>query len=152
VDTREQTPWEIRSEKISDVRVRKLDTGDYTVLGLEDKLCIERKKSVSEVATNVTEKRFERELERMEAYPHSFLILEFSIDDVMAYPVGSNIPKSKWRKIRVRGPFIMKRLEEIMVRHNVTVVFCGDVDNAQMVGIGIMKRVYEFYNGKNQID
>ena len=32
---------------------RKLDTGDYSLEGLEDKICIERKASVVELANNV---------------------------------------------------------------------------------------------------
>lgn len=53
VDTREQTPWEFSHYSTAK---QKLDTGDYTVSGLEDKLAIERKKSVGEIANNITEK------------------------------------------------------------------------------------------------
>lgn len=144
-DTREQQPWEFSSEKIDQVISRKLDTGDYTVEGLEDKLCIERKKSVAELAGNVTDDRFERELERMSEFPHAFLLLEFGIDDIMVYPKGSRIPKHLARKIRVKGPFIMKRLAEMQIQHNVHIVFGGDTDNARYMATSIMKRVSEKY-------
>ena len=54
VDTREQQPW---SFDFNEIAVAKLDTGDYSVAGLEEILCIERKKSVSEIANNIVDKR-----------------------------------------------------------------------------------------------
>ena len=34
----------------------KLDTGDYTIEGLEDKICVERKGCVEELAVNLGQK------------------------------------------------------------------------------------------------
>ena len=62
VDTREQQPW---SFDFNEIAVAKLDTGDYSVAGLEEVLCIERKKSVSEIANNIVEKRYKDWTKRM---------------------------------------------------------------------------------------
>ena len=73
-DTREQKPLTFNEyEDVFTIR-KGLKTGDYTVEGFEDRLCIERKQSVSEIASNITQKRFTKELERMAEFPHSFLV------------------------------------------------------------------------------
>lgn len=143
IDTREQQPWILESSKINKCISRKLDTGDYTIEGLEDKLCIERKKSVSELAGNLTSARFEKELERMSEYEYNFLLLEFSISDIMDYPIGSKIPKKQWRKIRVRGPFIMSKLARLSLDYGTNVWYCGCKENAEAAAIYLMKQVYE---------
>ena len=55
VDTREQTPWEFGFHNTAK---RKLDTGDYSMEGYESLFTIERKRSVSEIANNLSENRF----------------------------------------------------------------------------------------------
>ena len=83
-DTRERDGWYFKESNYCQGMVdKKLDTGDYSVEGLEDVLCIERKGSVSELANNIVDKRFDRELERMRDFKYKFLILEFSINDIM---------------------------------------------------------------------
>ena len=57
-DTREQDGYTFESSSsryhtCNGMISRKLDTGDYSIEGLEDKLCIERKASVVEFANNV---------------------------------------------------------------------------------------------------
>lgn len=143
VDTREQQPWHVAtSSEVDEVIVHKLDTGDYSIEGLEDKVCIERKKSVSEIATNVSEKRFWAEMERMAKYKYRYLVLEFHIDDITVFPVGSTIPKHKQHKVRIRGPYIMKCLSRIQVDYGINVLFCGDADNARWVATNLMKRIH----------
>jgi ERCC4-type nuclease len=145
IDTREQQGWEFTSDKVESTISRKLDTGDYSIEGLEHVLCIERKKSVAEIAGNVIDDRFFRELERMAEFPHSFLICEFDFEDIVMYPQGSNIPKKMWKKVKVRGPLILKKLSEIQVNYDVHIVFAGNADNAVYAATNIMKRIHEKY-------
>lgn len=144
IDTREQQPWEF--ERCATAS-RKLDTGDYSVEGLEDILCIERKKSVSEIANNVTEKRFKDVIDRMTKYQHAFLILEFDLEDIYRYPIGSNVPKHMWDKIKISPGFIIKNLLELQILHNIKVLFCGDPSNATKMALALMKKVYEIAEG-----
>lgn len=125
---------------------KKLDTGDYSIDGLEDVLCIERKASVSEIAANLVDKRFDRELDRMGSFKYKFLILEFSIEDIKIYPEGSEVPKSAWGSLRVKGNFIMKRLAEIQTKRDIHVIPCGDKYSAWHMAVSIMKRVNEIEN------
>jgi ERCC4-type nuclease len=142
VDTREQHPWAFdHMEKT----VSKLDTGDYSLRGLENIFCIERKGSVSEFANNITEKRFKDVIDRMSTIQHAFLLLEFDLEDVLIYPVGSNVPKRMWDRLKISPKFILKHLIELQILHNIKVIFCGDASNAEKMAISIMRKVYEYY-------
>ena len=143
-DTRERDGWYFKESNYCQGMVdKKLDTGDYSVEGLEDVLCIERKGSVSELANNIVDKRFDRELERMRDFKYKFLILEFGIKDIMSFPPGSDIPKPKWSKIRIKGNFILKKLAEYQTEYNIHVLPCGDKTSAWHMTSSIMKRVVE---------
>ena len=146
VDTREQMPWEFGYHTTSK---QKLDTGDYSIQGFESLFTIERKMSVSEIANNITENRFKDVLERLSKIPHAFMIMEFSIEDIYNFPVGSDVPKRLWDKLRVKGHYIMKVLLEAQLNHNIHILFCGDSDNAEKTAVSLMKRIYEKY-GKKQ--
>lgn len=126
---------------------RKLDTGDYSLLGFEDKLCIERKASVSELAGNLgkDKKRFMAEIDRMTDFDFKFLVLEFSLEDVMNFPEGSDIPESKWSQIRITNKYMLKMLIEFQMYDRIHVIFCGNRKNAKLVVNSILKRVNEFY-------
>ena len=145
IDTREQIPWEFGFHNTAK---KKLDTGDYTIEGFENILAIERKKSVSEIATNLSESRFSDVLDRLNKIKHSYMVFEFSLDEVYSFPVGSDIPKKLWDKLRISGNYIIKRLIEIQLKYNIQVVFCGDSDNAEKFSASLMKRIYEQYHTK----
>ena len=142
VDTREQIPWEFGFHVTSH---KKLNTGDYSIEGLEHILCIERKRSVSEIANNISEPRFKDVLDRMDKIKHSFILLEFSLDDLYSFPVGSDIPEKLWDKIKITSKYLLKYLIQIQLNRNIHIIFCGSPDNAEKMAISIMKRIYEKY-------
>ena len=61
-------------DKCSGMDVSTLHTGDYTLEGFEDVVCIERKACVSEIAMNLGKKKnaFNAEMERMKTSPFRF--------------------------------------------------------------------------------
>jgi len=149
-DTREKEGhgWSWRKSKYCDGTVsRKLDTGDYTLEGMENYLTIDRKGSIAEWAKNVTEARFERELERLDAIQHPWILLEFNMNDVLNYPVGSGIPKYKWKYLKFRGPFILKKMTEMTMRHRARIVLCGG--SGKEVASNIFKRTIEHANANS---
>lgn len=148
VDTREQQPWNFTSSSINEIKRQKLDTGDYSIEGMEDILCIERKQSVSELAGNITDKRFIRELERMAKFRFKFLILEFDYYSIDIFPQGSTIPEKFRKNIRVSGNYIMKMLSEIQVKYGVHVVTCMNSNYASHVASNIMKQVIEIVHNE----
>jgi hypothetical protein len=141
-------PWEFGFHSTSK---QKLDTGDYSIVGFESIFTIERKRSVSEIANNITESRFKDVLQRMGQIPHSFMLMEFDLEEIYQFPVGSDIPKKMWDKLRISGNYIMKYLVEAQLNHNIHILFCGDAENAERTAVSIMKRIYEKYGNKNTI-
>jgi ERCC4-type nuclease len=139
IDTREQQPWSFDSYAKANT---KLDTGDYSIQGFENIVAIERKKSVSEFANNITESRFTDVVMRMGEIKYSFLLLEFNLEDVLIYPVGSTVPKRMWDKIKISPAFILKNLLDLELKHNISVHFCGNSGNAEKLAETIFKKVY----------
>lgn len=74
VDTRDQTPWIL--EPMRTVRAG-LDIGDYSILGLESVIAIERKSLADFVACCGAEReRFQRELDRLRGWPVTAVVVE----------------------------------------------------------------------------
>jgi ERCC4-type nuclease len=140
IDTREQQPWEFEHYTTAS---KKLETGDYSIKGLENLFTIERKKSVSEIANNISENRFDKELKRLEQYSYKFLLLEFSLQDILDYPIGSSVPKKMWEKLKITNKYILKYLTQISINYNIQTFFCGNKSNAEEMAISIIKRIVE---------
>tara|TARA_B100000959_G_C14833851_1_gene563056 strand:+ start:370 stop:855 length:486 start_codon:yes stop_codon:yes gene_type:complete len=144
-DTREKDGWEFtQSGYCAGTEEKAIKTGDYTLYGYEQHLCIERKGSVTELAMNITQPRFERELERMQEIPWRYIILEFDMHNVVEFPRGTKIPAYKKKFMKVRGPFLLKRILELQKQYDVPFVFCGKY--AKEVCSSIFKRFMETQN------
>jgi len=147
-DTREQEGYYFKAYgNCAGMIEEKLDTGDYSIKGLEDKLCIERKGCVEELAVNLGQKKyaFLNELERMSEFPHKFLVLEFSVEDLAKFPDESRIPIKNKASVKITGKYMLKCLMEFMLYNNVQVLFCGNKYNAFLVVSSILKRIHEMY-------
>lgn len=141
-DTREQTGWDFPAKApCLGTREATLKTGDYTLEGYEGVLAVERKRSTGEIAANLVEGRFWRELERLDAFAHPYLVCEFTLADVLAFPHESGIPRPRWRSLRVSAQFLLKRLMELQVRHRTRVIFAGV--NAREFLSSLFKRITE---------
>jgi len=147
IDTREQQPWTFNNHTVAN---RKLDTGDYSIEGLENILCIERKKSASEFANNIVESRFKDVLMRMNQLKYSFILLEFNLEDLLVYPIGSTVPKRMWDKIKITPAFLLKNILELQLNYNVIVYFCGDSDNAEKMAEYILKKIHYIESSKGK--
>jgi hypothetical protein len=149
-DTREKDGWFFKPyDKCQGMEVMGLKTGDYTLKGYEDVICIERKASAAEIAANLGKKKrpFQAEMERMTEFQHSFLILEFSMDDLLKFPEGSGIPKWQQKNVRVSGKYLLKCLLEFQLWYDTKVLFCGSKYNAFLVTNSLFKRLNEMlYN------
>jgi hypothetical protein len=149
-DTREQNGWTFMAGKACEGTISgTLKTGDYSIEGYQDILTLERKGSIAELATNLVEDRFERELERMESFKYAFMILEFSMDDLIKYPKGSGIPSYQMKSVKLNPFFLLKRLVEIELKYKVKILFCEN--HGQAVASSIFKRVIE-NEGPRQIE
>ena len=145
-DTREKNGWNFEfSERCLAVANWGLKTGDYTARGLEKELVIERKASTGELAMNLGKKRkaFEAEIERMSNFRWRYVLCEFSIDDLMNFPVNSGIPEKQLQFVRMNGKFMWKKLCEYQEQHGVQVIFCDNKQNAEDRAIMIFDQVSE---------
>jgi len=98
-DTREQRGW-----CFNPMVERTLRGGDYTIEELYRYLRIERKGSFGELAGNLGRKvlraRFEREMQRLQAFPLRFLVVEEDPSVLDAELTYSSIPSaSLWRML-----------------------------------------------------
>lgn len=139
VDTREQQPWTFSNYTTAH---KKLDTGDYSIEGLETILTIERKKSASEFATNIVESRFKDVIMRLSQFKYSFLLLEFDLEDLLIYPIGSTVPKKMWDKVKITPAFLIKHILELQLNHNIKVIFCGNPSSAEKIAEFIFKKIH----------
>lgn len=147
-DTREQEgygwKWN-KSRYCKGTIIEKLDQADYVIEGYEDEMAIERKGSVSEWAGSLTKARFFRELDRSKHIRHFWIILEFEFSDIINYPVGSGIPPKIWKKIRFKGPSILKKMIEIQYDYPNVHIWCVG-DKGKEVATSILKRTMEQLN------
>jgi len=146
-DTREKIGkgWNFkRSQNCSGTVLGSLKSGDYTLRGLESIFVIERKGLISEFAHNLFDKRFEAELERLELIEFPFVLLEFTMEDLIQYPVGSGIPARRWKYLKIKGPQLLKRFIEFQLRFKSKFIFVGEY--GQQVATSIFKRIVERVN------
>lgn len=126
-DSREKANfWDFPPSKYcAETVVDGLPTGDYSLRGIETKFTIERKANTGEIAGNLYEKRFENELKRMQKFKHAFIVCEFLLEDLFKFPYGSNIPKSKWKYLKVNSNGLLKRIFELEVKYKCKFIFAG---------------------------
>ena len=89
--------------------------------------------------------RFLKEIERMKEFPYRFLVLEFSLTDLMEFPERSGIPESDWGKLKVTNKFMLKMIMEFQLYHDIHVLFCDSKKNAKWAVLSIIKRVNEIF-------
>lgn len=141
-DTREQNGWEFTAgSSCEGTLIEGLKTGDYSIKGYEHLLTIERKGSIAELANNLVQDRFERELERMESFKYPFMILEFNMEELISYPKGSSVPPWKRGSVKLNPFFLLKRLLEIEMKYKVKIIFAGK--HGKTIASSIFKRVIE---------
>jgi ERCC4-type nuclease len=116
IDTREQEPYGFDPSRVVPVR-RALPAGDYSLAGRETAVAVERKSLADFVATAVHEReRFARELRALATYDFACVVVEGSLEDVLAHRYRSGAHPNA-----VFGATV-----SIVVDHEVPVFFCGD--------------------------
>lgn len=115
IDRKEQHPLIIpgmKSERGT------LVTGDYTVKGLERKICIERK-SIADLTQSLgrERERFDKEMHRILAYPHRALVIEGTMQEIIEQRYIS----------RIKPQAVLSSLMGYAA-HGIPFVFCGSRD------------------------
>lgn len=144
-DTREQKPLEFQLKGNDLIIVQKLEHGDYSIEGMEDILCIERKASASEIANNIKEERFYRLLAEVSSYHFAVIVCEFPFSDVVNFPYISCIPNSVRKRIKVRGNYLISQIADIQATYRIPFIFCDSAKNAAKYTYAFMRKVYDNY-------
>ena len=124
-DTREQDGcgWNFRaSTNCEGMEKVKLDVGDYSLKGYEDKIFLERK-TIGDLwgTLGANYERFLRELERAKSHKVKYLVIEGTLAEVSAGYAYSKLPPEN----------IHAKLISLQVKHGVHVIFAGRLDKAR---------------------
>ena len=133
IDTREQKPYRFaRSE------VKTLPTGDYSIIGLEDRIAIERKtKEDAYSSLGQGRARFERELERLSHLDYAAVVVETSLPDFLCAPAFSRMhPKAAAGSIVAWS-----------VKYRVCVFFAGDRLHGNALTRQLLEKYLRYHNG-----
>ena len=116
IDSREQQPYDLEPGV-----VRALPAGDYSVVGLENRIAIERKsKADAYRSLGYDRMRFEREIERLAGYDYAAIVVESSLPEFRDPPTFS----------RMSPQTAVCSLLAWSVKYRIPVFFCGDRDHA----------------------
>ena len=122
IDSREKHILNFKKGSVlKEVIKQKLDTGDYSALGYEDKICFERKSPGDACSTLLGgHKRFKRELERAQKLDYFCIIIECSFTRF----INKDFPNSHY--VRVYGEQLIQTLFTIQEKYGVDLVFCNN--------------------------
>ena len=136
VDSREQSPFTFHHEKYAGtiVEVGTLDTGDYSLVGLADRVSAERKSLPDLVACLGHERpRFERELQRAAALDAFAVVIEASWSDLAGGQYRSQLnPHSACQSVLA-----------FTARYRVPFLFAGSRNGAEYVTWGFLRQYLE---------
>ena len=141
-DTREQRGWTFDGLR---VEVATLQTGDYSVRGLEQVVAIERKSHqdlYNTLATVRSRARFARELERAKELRFFALVVEVTLTDFRQPP-----PKPATKRLPYDRNATWRHLERLCVRYNRAPWWCSGVVQAQAVAERLLREAYLRYWG-----
>lgn len=133
IDTREQYPWDMSFYGFKTTS-RKLDYGDYSIEGHEDKIAIERKAAVCEIVTNLGREkdRFHREMKKLQQCKEKYIICEFPQYQLLEYPEGQGMPK-RLKDKAIRGYELIYELSFIEEKFGVKTIFCENRFDAELL-------------------
>jgi DNA excision repair protein ERCC-4 len=150
IDTREQLPYEF-GNIISDAKhgrvpvivnryVGTIESGDYSIVGLQDKIAVERKSKADLFGTlGQGRERFERELERLNRLDFAAVVVECEWSEIYSDPPSRSQlpPKTVFRSVNA--------WEQRYTR--VHWCFCPDRKFAEVKTFRVLERFYNVWNG-----
>lgn len=133
IDSREQTPLDFSGYDCS-VQTATLSTGDYSILGLEHKVAIERK-SLNDLAQSFTKgrERFERECQRG---------MGLEVFSVVVEGTWSDLAHSKY-KSRINANALMQSIISWQVKYNTPFFFAGNAKGAAFYVVSLFRQYVE---------
>jgi hypothetical protein len=133
VDTREQRPY-----RFPLFERRSLKTGDYSIVGLEEQVAVERKR-LEELftITGRDRERFERELERMADLDFAAIVIEADLPQILRGAAFTHVsPKA-----------VVGSLVSWSIRYRAHVFFAGDRRHANALTCRLLEKYWRYQNG-----
>lgn len=138
IDTREQTPYSMArfTDQFKEIKRATLKTGDYSIEGYTDKVCIERKSLTDLVNTVIHNRaRFIRELGRMQTFGYAAIVVEASMAEVSRpYSFSQANPRS-----------VMGSLQSFSLIYGVQIVFADDRVHAERWVADTLIKAYRLF-------
>lgn len=130
VDSREQAPYEFPGAV-----VKGLATGDYSVLGYEDRVAIERKtKEDAYASLGSGRARFERELQRLSKLVYAAIVIESTLEDFLQAPTFTRMnPKAAVNSIIAWS-----------VKYKVCVFFAGNRHLGHTLTLRLLEKFWKY--------
>lgn len=133
VDTREQLPYTFDPARVEVTR-HALPAGDYSLVGLEDRIAIERKSLEDFVGTVIRARfRFEAELMKLAEYELGCVVVEADVSDVVNHLYRSGTHPNA----------VLGAARAIYVDHGIPVFFAGAREQSCAFVEGTLTRVWE---------
>lgn len=133
IDTREQLPYEFSGYQT--VR-KKLDTGDYSLTGYEDRVAVERKtKEDAYGCVGASRARFKECLGRLGALYSPCIVIECSIESFAVPPTHTKIHPSQ-----ALGSYI-----SWSAHYRIPVFWCPNRDWAEKVTVKFLEAFYRHH-------
>ena len=120
IDTREQRGWTFEPKQVAVTR-KALPAGDYSLVGLEGRVALERK-SLGDLVNTVIHDwlRFRKELVRLSGYDVAAVCVEANIGQVYRHEYESEASPAS----------VLGRVNSIFVDHSIPVLWWRDRDTA----------------------
>lgn len=133
IDTREQAPYAFEGSV-----TKTLPSGDYSIVGLEDRVTIERKSKTDAYGSlGHGRARFRREFERLSCFDYAVVVIEDTVQGFLHRPAHS--------KMNPRAA--INTLIAWSVRYRIPVFFAGDRDHARALTQKLLQ-MYWRYRGE----
>lgn len=138
IDSREQKPYKFPG--IATV-IKGLTTGDYSVLGLEESITIERKSKKDAYSTIGNGRdRFTRELERLATYDYAAIVVETTMQNFLVPPAYSSLHPHA----------AINSLLAWSVKYGIAVFFCDTRNLARGTVYRLLEKFWRYHNGNDK--
>jgi len=130
IDTREQLPYQFPCTTVR----AKLDSGDYSLLGYETRVAVERKRPVELFQCFTTDRaRFEREYQRLASYERAVLVVEGDIEDCATR-------KNRWSNVNPK--VVIKSLISWYAKYGVAPIFASTREMAEAFTFYVLEKYW----------
>lgn len=141
MDDREKKPWDLPYK----VERKRLKTGDYSLVGFENVIAIEKKSGLIELLNDLTadyRNTFEKFLKRLSKYPVKCIIVEDTLSELSISRALMHVRKKSGGRARLTSKSIYYWTAEIAAKYGIPIVFVGKASKAYLLP-EIFRAAYE---------